>query len=249
MFRRYAIKERYNMIELSVLIPAYNEEANILKTVSDISDMLFAMQVTYEIIVIDDGSTDNTAFLVESLMARDISAIRLHQNFGKGKAIRTGIEAATGKYIAFIDADGQIDPQHISKFYDLAKKYDGWCAAVIGNKYDRLSTVDYTWKRWAISKTYRLMVKLLFRFDVPDTQFGCKVFYGPTLRDICPLLKIDRFAYDIEILSWVYPDFFVESLPVTLAAPRGQGSPSVKNIFGMIKDTLKVWWEYNMGKV
>ena len=114
---------------LSVVIPAFNEEESISKTLDNIASFLSLQNFNYEVIVVDDGSTDNTNELIRT--RNDIQLITLEKNKGKGFAVKTGVLKSKKDFILFMDADHAVPINYILNFRDLMSRFD----IVIGSKY------------------------------------------------------------------------------------------------------------------
>lgn len=143
--------------EWTVLIPAFNEQTGISATIHAVSQELTKLAVDYEILVVDDGSTDQTATVVKEVMAQD-PHLRLVQhpcNLGIGAGVKTGIEQAHGEWLIFIPADLAMRPEQLSRYLAAAQNTD----IVLGNRSDRR---DYTLSRKFISWINITLLKLLF---------------------------------------------------------------------------------------
>lgn len=143
--------------EWTVLIPAFNEQIGISATIHAISQELTKLAVDYEILVVDDGSVDQTATVVKGIMAQD-PHLRLVQhpcNLGIGAGVKTGIEQAHGEWLIFIPADLAMRPEELTRYLTAAENAD----VVLGNRSDRR---DYTLSRKFISFVNITLLKLLF---------------------------------------------------------------------------------------
>ena len=142
---------------LSVVVPAYNEEINLPNTVRAVQAKLDELQVTHEIIIVDDGSTDRTPEIARSLVAAD-DRVRLEvhpENRGPGSGVFTGIEVARGEFVIFIPADLAMDLDYLHRYLDAAQDAD----LVVGLRSDRR---DYTLARKCISYTNIFLVRAMF---------------------------------------------------------------------------------------
>jgi glycosyltransferase involved in cell wall biosynthesis len=153
-----------------------------------------------ELIVVSDGSVDDTAEqLLKTRETTRARVIHYDRNLGKGYAIRAGSLAARGEWIAFIDADLDLDPHSIPAFLEIARRERLHFA--IGSKRHPQSVVHYPRSRRVASWCYQTLNRLLFRLDVRDTQVGLKVFHREIAERVMPLLLVKQFAFDLELLA------------------------------------------------
>ncbi len=183
---------------VSVVVPAYNEEGNITDCVDQLSKELSSAQLPFEIIVVNDGSTDHTLDQVNRLFSsnRLVRVIDLGRNSGKPIALREGIRRAKGELVAFFDADLQYSPRDLVTMIGML---DGSLDFVNGNR----DYNGYGASRTAFSRLYNKVVRLLFRMHLKDSNCGIKVVRretadSETLFDyglplIVPLLSIRGF--------------------------------------------------------
>src|SRR5712692_4384336 len=185
-------------VEISVVVPAYREGRRIYANLTRLLGELEKLGVTYEVVLVSDGNTDATvreALRVESPAVR---VFHYPMNIGKGFALSCGVDQSAGALVTFIDADMELDPANIRGFIDLMEASD--CDAVIGSKRHPLSKVAYPTFRRLQSAIYQLVVRLLFKLNVRDTQTGLKLFRRQVLHEALPLLAIKKFAFDLELL-------------------------------------------------
>lgn len=184
--------------ELSVVVPAYREGAAIHDNLLHLLRELDATGLDYEVIVVSDGNTDNTAEEATRVGSPRIKVLAYPVNEGKGFALMHGVAASTGELVAFIDADMELDPAGIGRFVAIQRA--GGCDVVVGSKRHPESKVSYPAFRRLQSWMYQQVIRILFRLDVGDTQTGIKVFRGDMLRNVVRLLAVKRFAFDLELL-------------------------------------------------
>ena len=157
---------------ISIVIPIYNEQDNIIKLIKEVRIAL-EKKINYEIIIIDDGSDDNTYEVVNKIkkMYKNITTIIHKKNYGQSIGLRTGIIEAKSEYIVTLDGDGQNDPRDILK---LIKSFDTKVnyMMVIGNRVNR---IDTTAKKAASRLAFQIR-KLLLKDNTPDTGCAIKVF-------------------------------------------------------------------------
>ena len=202
--------------DVSVIVPAYNEQKRIKKTIEAINDYFRNKQVTRQIIVVDDGSSDNTVGVVKDLRKEinDLSVITYHQNCGKGYAIRKGVEESHGEYILFTDADNSTPIEEFEKFYPLLKGN----SVVIGSRYITGSNivVAQPWHRILIGRVANMLIQTFILDGVRDTQCGFKAFQHEAAREIFSRMKMNRFGFDIEILAIArLLNFSIREIPVS----------------------------------
>lgn len=191
---------RASELLLSVVVPVYNLAGSIVANTAEIRRRIAAgLGEPFELIVVSDGSADRTE--EELLEAREtqLRVIHYDRNLGKGYAVKAGSLAARGLWIAFVDADLDLDPGSIPSFLATAREES--LDFAIGSKRHRASRVDYPRSRRIASWGYQQLVRLLFRLDVQDTQVGLKVFRREIAEEVMPLLLVKRYAFDLELLA------------------------------------------------
>src|ERR1035437_8903719 len=149
--------------KLSIIVPVFNEANRLAKNLDLLLKEVEAYFPSFEIIVVDDGSTDGTNNKLVSLSHPELKPILVGKNSGKGNAVRAGFQKATGDYILFIDGGMEIHPREIRIFVGLMSLYE--CDIVIGSKRHPQSKVKYPWYRKFLSWTFQLLVRALFHID------------------------------------------------------------------------------------
>ena len=187
--------------DISMIVPAYNEEDLILGTLDGLRDYFKARIESYEIIVVDDGSRDRTVPLVEEWCARTGVDLRLlvnEKNMGQGFSVRRGVEASFGKYLIFIDADLPYELDAIEGFLNnLRNGYD----LAIGSRIMPGSAVTGVPPlRFFAGQVFSWMVQFFLFLGVRDTQCGFKSFKASAAREIMRRLTIGGFGFDVELL-------------------------------------------------
>jgi glycosyltransferase involved in cell wall biosynthesis len=182
---------------ISVIIPAYNEANCIRKTIRHLQEQFEAVSTDFEIIVIDDGSTDDTKEILSTMASNEVRIVSYARNQGKGHAIRTGINRATGQYAFLVDGDSEIEPRDLASYIRALESAD----FVIGSKRHPLSTVDAPVIRRILSLGYNILERILTGVNASDTQAGFKAAKSAELYRILPLLSVKRYAYDAELLT------------------------------------------------
>ena len=187
--------------DLSIIIPAYNEEALISSTLDCLNTYLAVRPEGYEIIVVDDGSQDSTAEAVRTWQQKTGARVQLlvnDQNKGKGFSIRRGVLESQGKHIVFVDADLPYELQAIDDF--LRALQDG-CDLAIGSRVLPGSEVKgVPVLRYIAGQVFSWMVQAVLFTGLPDTQCGFKSFRAGAAREIFRRGTIDGFGFDVEML-------------------------------------------------
>lgn len=234
-------------MKISILIPAYNEEKKIGKTLISLLETLEKTNWVYEIIVICDGGQDRTYPVANQYSSAQVKIFGYPQNRGKGYALKYGFHQAEGNLIIFFDAGLEMDPGHILTivdFYDKTK-----IPVIIGSKRHPDSRVLYPWKRQVLSRAAQLMVKMLFAMDVRDSQVGLKLFKHEVLAKIFPKVLVKKFAFDIELLAlahhYGYP---IAEVPVDLKMDFGHSSVNLKSVKDSFLDTLAIFYRLQVLK-
>jgi dolichyl-phosphate beta-glucosyltransferase len=189
-------------IHLSVIIPAYNEEKRLPKTLKEIDDYLKRQNYSYEIIVVSDGSTDRTCEVAESLKSEinNLKIICEKINRGKGYGVKIGMLNAKGKYRLFTDADNSTPISEIEKFWP---EFEKGADVVIASRDIKGAILDPPQPlfRRLVGEVFKYLRKIIVGlWEIQDTQCGFKCFRGEVAKKIFPKCKIERFAFDPEIL-------------------------------------------------
>ena len=230
--------------KLSIVIPAYNEGERIYENLLEMSKLFSSFVTDYEMIVVNDGSKDNTEVEIRraSETVKNIVPAGYQMNRGKGGAIKEGVKCATGDYIAFLDADMDLSPMHLKDF--LAKMEETSATAVIGSKMHKDSKVNYPLPRKIMSLGYFLLLKMLFRLNIKDTQTGVKLFEADALKKVMRQVSTDGFAYDIEILALICASGgTIVEMPIELIFQRtnGWGRIRLSDVMEVAQDTMKIY--------
>jgi len=186
-------------VEVSFVIPAYNEEFFIEDTLGTLDLAVKEKSFQYEIVVVDDGSKDETFTRALNYAKRNshVKVIRYARNTGKGFAIKTGVMESTGDVVIFVDGDMEIDLDTISRYVKALDNAD----IVIATKWHPNSSVSMSLSRKLLSRTFNVMVRTLIGFNLKDTQVGLKVLKRSAVDKIFPRLAVKRYAFDVELLS------------------------------------------------
>ena len=190
-------------VDLSIVVPAYNEEHRLPPTLARLHAYLAAQPLRYEIVVVDDGSRDATCAVVEAAMAHipNLRLVRQTPNRGKGAAVRLGMLAARGQIRVMSDADGSMSPDQLPRL--LAPIIACKAEVSIGSRYAEgaRSDIKQPWYRVLWSRIANQAVQRSLVPGVRDTQCGFKAFTAEAARDLFARGRIDGWAFDLEILA------------------------------------------------
>jgi hypothetical protein len=225
------------------VVPVYNQAEAIAVNIGIIRECLVQeLGRSFELIVVSDGSIDQTQERMLEACADSVRTIHYDRNLGKGYAIKTGALQAQGRWIAFIDADLDLQPSRLPEFLRVAEAEQ--LDFAIGSKRHPDSSVVYPRSRRVASWLYQKLVRVLFRLDVRDTQVGLKLFRREVAEEVMPLLLVKRFAFDLELLAVARAFGFgrIRELPVTLDYRfTGSGVRSLAVLHALV-DTAAIFY-------
>jgi len=185
--------------KISVVLPAYNEKDNLENAVIKIRNFLEKLKIPYEIIIVEDGSTDGTDKIAEALSKRYLNVIYIHskKRLGKGKAISRGFSRASGSILLFMDCDLSTDLTHIE---DIIREIESGSDIVVGSRLLSNSNVRRSLKREILSRIYNFLVRLILRSKIRDHQCGFKAFKREIILDLLNYVEDNHLFWDTEIL-------------------------------------------------
>jgi len=228
--------------DISLVIPAYNESKVIASTLNKSISYLSVQRYDYEIVVVDDGSTDNTADLVLEFCKQypKVKLIRNIKNKGKGFSVKRGVLFSKGNYIFFSDADlsTPIAEAENLLFY-FSQGYD----IVVGSRALKESriTLKQPWPRQGMGKFFNLLVRLLGLSGIKDTQCGFKCFSREVAQRVFRLQRFTGFSFDVEILYIGRAlGYKIKDVPITWVNRVESRVGVFRDSFTMLIDLLKI---------
>ncbi len=239
-----SIKDISKCYDLVVIMPAYNEAQHITENLLKADSLIQSFQDSFSIIAVNDGSLDATEERIIEAASKSphIEYISYSKNKGKGGAIKEGVRLANGKYIAFLDSDLELSPTMLKEYINELKKQNAQIA--IGSKLHKNSKLHYPITRRIMSLGYYIMLKLMFKLNIKDTQTGIKLFEQEIIKPICSNLTTTGFAFDIEILATASKKGYkIIEMPITLNYSRDgreKSRMSFKTITSVFKDTIRI---------
>ncbi len=237
-------------MDISVIVPAFDEASRISSTIEQINTYLNDSFITYEIIVVDDGSTDATRSIVENL-AQSIGSLRLiHSsppNVGKGHAIKQGILSSSGDLVLVSDADLSTPLSELEKLMPFMQR---GCDIAIGSRGLPSSDIQVRqpWYREGMGKIFNGIVRLLLINSIADTQCGFKLFKGEIARQLFMISRITGFSFDVEILFLAErKGYTIQEVPVRWFHAPDSKVRLLRDPFFMLIDLIKIrmFWLLN----
>jgi dolichyl-phosphate beta-glucosyltransferase len=190
-----------NSLQLSIIIPAFNEARRLPPTVVDMLDFLEGRGDRYEIIIVNDGSSDATSSVVKKLQRLSSKVLLIEQprNFGKGRAVKTGVLQARGTTILMADADGATP---FSEIMRLEQAIANGADVAIGSRAleSPETQISTSIHRKVMGRIFNGIVNLLLVPDISDTQCGFKLFTYRAAQFLFQRLRSERFSFDVELL-------------------------------------------------
>ncbi len=183
---------------LSVVLPAYDEAGHIAANVERLVACLESSGRAFEVIVVDDGSTDGTGAAARAVGDERVRVLTHERNRGKGRALATGCEAAREDIVVLLDADLEIPPEDVVPLVERLERAGADVA--VGSKYHRDASLVWPLGRRLLSRLYHLVTALCFRLPLRDTQTGLKAILRSVAGELVPRLRSRRFAWDLELV-------------------------------------------------
>lgn len=226
--------------DLTIILPAFNEEQRLPWTLSQLAEFLADWDADWRVLVVDDGSRDRTATLAGQFGPR-FSTIRLEQQGGKGRAVRTAMLRATGRVVAFTDADLPFDLGSLRRGYEWIR--GGQCEVVFGARdlaeSEHLAPRHFS--RQIATLVFREIVKCLISRQVTDTQCGLKLFSRRAALEIFSRATIDGFAFDAEVVLLARRlKLAFRRVPVTLINDYASTLSLRRHALPMLMDVLRL---------
>ena len=230
---------------ISIVIPAYNESERMADPLAKVIDFVEGTDEQAEIIVVDDGSSDDTANVAREVLAQKPNiasdVIRYEENRGKGFAVKTGLLAAKSDIGLFSDADLSTPIEEMQKLVDPIKqgKYD----VTFGSRaLDRsLIGTHQPWRREQGGRLVNLMIRTLSGLDFSDTQCGFKAFNMAKFRPLLQMMKIDRFGFDVEFLYVAkHNGLRLAEIPVRWNDVAGSKVSAIRDTRRMVSELMQI---------
>jgi dolichyl-phosphate beta-glucosyltransferase len=231
-------------VTFSVILPAYNEQDRILPYLTSIARHLSQRGDPYEIVIVDDGSRDETAQQVTrfALDAPAVRLIRLPANRGKGAAVRAGMLAARGRLRLMADADGATPIQEVER---LERALAAGADVAIGSRFlasrDHRYRVQARWHRTVLGNLFNRIAQHLGLHGITDTQCGFKLFRKRAAEDLFSVARIDGYGFDLEVLYVARRrDYRIAEIPINWTDQPGSKVRVIRDGVRMYRELLAV---------
>lgn len=233
------------MLDLSLIIPAYNEEKRLSQTLLEYLNFFTTVGLNFEIIVVVNGSTDQTYSVAKELSTiwNNLRVLEYLDKIGKGQAVLNGLrQASPSNYLGFVDADLATTPKEYCRLFKLAENFDGVIASrllpgsqVYGRKF----------MRQCASRCFSYLRRLLVPLPFLDSQCGAKVFSGVALGKVLPKLTVTDMTLDVELLKALYQNrYFIREEPSLWVDQTSTTFTTFNKLFGisfrMFENLLKI---------
>lgn len=224
-------------MKLSLIIPMYNESAIIAETAKTYFQYLSSHFEDFELIFVDDGSTDDCATRVEALRLPCVQVLRYTPNQGKGNAVKTGMLAATGDVRMFLDADVAYGTEVIGRAAALFAEHPEADLVIGSRPLHPEGYAGYTLLRKLASETYIKVLNVTGGFRLSDSQCGCKAYRGPVAELIFARTETKGFAFDFETILWAQKlGCGIVEMPVKIINHRASKVHVFRDTFRMLKE-------------
>lgn len=226
---------------LSVFLPAFNEEDSITLTVEGVAKVLKSLNLDWEVLVINDGSKDRTAEVVKELENKipGVKLINHEKNMGYGHALKTGFASSKYSWVAFVDSDGQFDFSEIKKFLEKTDEAD----LILGYRLNRADPFQRRIFTWG----WKMLAMVLLGLNVRDYSCGFKLIKKKVIEDISPIESEEKVT-QIEMLIKAKKKGYKFAEIGVRHYPRIHGMPTGANLFVVLKsfaDILRLWRQLN----
>ena len=239
---RFASPSSSQSVDLSIVIPAFNEGERLPATLRSLLQYLDRDGRYAEVIVVDDGSRDDTSMQVRQFEVADhrVRLIRLPQNRGKGYAVRTGVVNAAGSLVLFADADGATPFEELPR---LEAELNRGARVAIGSRgvRSRDTRVRARLYRRVLGRMFHAVVRLFAVHGIVDTQCGFKLFDAAAAHDLFSRMRMSGFSFDVEVLLMaIRSEYKVAEVPVNWTHQPGSKVRVLRDGMLMARDVLRI---------
>jgi len=234
---------------VSIIVPAFNEARRIADSIQQIDAFVRRAAFSLEVLVVDDGSSDNTADVVKRSNGKRLRLVQNDRNRGKGYTVRQGVRAASGQYVLFTDADLSAPIEELNKLLDVALK-EG-VDVVIGSRALDRTYIEKHQSRFREfgGLMFNFMVRLLLGLQLYDTQCGFKLFHRERSRKVFDKQTTFGFGFDAELLFLAKRNGLkIREIPVRWSHAEGSKVNLMRDGFRMFFDLVRIRWNAIIGR-
>lgn len=235
---------------ITIIIPVHNEEKRLLPCMQRTIEYCDSQLWDYELIVVEDGSTDRTVEIVQDFVSKNnrIKLVSSEERLGKGKAIRNGVLYAEKKFVGYMDADLSADPSEFERLLLFIDEFD----IVVGSRILRggLPPIKRPFIRSFLSSCYSKLFRILFRgVTVYDPQCGLKLFESEVAQKLLSQIETSGFAFDCEVIARASTlGLTVKEVPIVWEHQYGSKVSILAEIMKMAKDLVLVWYKIKISE-
>ena len=225
---------------MSIIIPAYNEESRLPKTLPEVVAFAEVQSYIIEVIVVDNASTDHTSEIVERMAADHPIITLLHQPIqGKGAAVRKGMLNARGEYRFICDADLAMPIAQVSRFVPPA--LSNYAIAIASREVTGAKRYSEPWYRHLMGRVFNLVVRAMAVPGIQDTQCGFKCLHRDVAEDIFSIQRIDGWAFDVEVLYVAQRrGYRIVEVPIDWYYGEGSRVSPIRDSLNMVREVLRI---------
>jgi glycosyltransferase involved in cell wall biosynthesis len=227
---------------ISLVVPVFNQERKVSYSLKKIKQAVESAFTSYELIVVNDGSIDNTLNILRDIEAANehMHTISYTPNRGKGYAVKQGVLHSHGDVVMFLDGDLDISPDSIKDYVEKLRTSD----LVIASKRHPESSVTIPRSRAFLSRVFNLLIRMATGIPQKDTQAGFKVGNGEIMRTIFRNVKVNRYAFDVEMFTIAsIMHLKIQEMPVIMSIDRRF---NIKEVMKMFVDVARITYEYRI---
>jgi glycosyltransferase involved in cell wall biosynthesis len=230
---------------ITIIIPVHNEEKRLLHCLQRTIEYCDSIQWDYELIIVEDGSTDRTVEIAQDMVSRNdrVKLVSNEERLGKGKAIRSGVLYAEKKFVGYMDADLSADPSEFERLLPFIDDFD----IVVGSRILRgqLPRIKRPFIRSFLSSCYSKLFRTVFRgITIYDPQCGLKLFKMSIAQDLLSQIETNGFAFDCEVIAKASSlGFSIKEVPIIWEHQYGSKVSILPEIMKMARDLFIVWYK------
>jgi len=233
-------------MHLTIIIPVWNEDSKISDDIGDVVQFVEKLNYSVELIIVDDGSRDNTSGIAEEVITPESLPLRLisyQPHRGKGYAVRKGVSESHGGYVMFIDSGRNVPFGYVNSGLELIKQKN--CDIVMGSRYlpESIITKKLIWYRQITSRFFRIFANWYLKLPeiVSDTQCGFKIFKGDIARELFRECNSDGFVFDLEILLLALDrKYQICEIPIEWTCDRDSRLSLLRSFFPIFREIRKL---------